>query len=58
LKSGRWEVIFHDEFDPEFDAFSEDVQNELLAVARAVEMLGPRQTGLMSELWIIQSIPT
>ncbi|MET0264504.1 MAG: type II toxin-antitoxin system RelE/ParE family toxin [Duganella sp.] len=37
----KWKVSFHDEFDPEFEAFSEDVQNELLAVALAVQQLGP-----------------
>lgn len=37
----KWKVFFHDEFDPEFDAFSEDVQDELLAVAAAVRELGP-----------------
>ena len=36
-----WEVEFHDEFDPEFDALSQDVQDELLATAKAVERLGP-----------------
>lgn len=36
-----WKVSFHDEFDPEFDAFSQDVQDELLAVAAAVKELGP-----------------
>lgn len=37
----RWKVIFHDDFDPEFDALSEDVQDQLLAVAAAVQELGP-----------------
>ncbi|MBV6322970.1 hypothetical protein [Duganella violaceipulchra] len=40
-QSQKWEVFFHDEFDPEFDAFSKDVQDELLAVAVAVRELGP-----------------
>jgi hypothetical protein len=34
-------VSFHDDFDPEFDTFSQDVQDELLAVAAAVRELGP-----------------
>ncbi|UUZ51054.1 type II toxin-antitoxin system RelE/ParE family toxin [Massilia sp. B-10] len=34
-------MIFHDEFDPEFDALSNDVQDELLATAAAVKQLGP-----------------
>lgn len=37
----KWKVTFHDDFDPEFDAFSDDVQDELLAVAAAVKQLGP-----------------
>jgi len=40
-KPTKWKVFFHDEFDPEFDAFSQDVQDELLAVAAAVQALGP-----------------
>jgi hypothetical protein len=36
-----WKVSFHNDFDPEFDAFSKDVQDELLAVADAVKRLGP-----------------
>jgi len=35
-------VFFHDEFAPEFDAFPQDVQDELLATAAAVKQLGPR----------------
>ena len=37
----KWEVFFHDDFDPEFDSLSEDVQDELLATADAVRKLGP-----------------
>lgn len=36
-----WSVSFHDEFDPEFDTLSQDVQDELLAAANAVQKLGP-----------------
>ena len=36
-----WEVIFHDAFDPEFDAFPVEVQDQLMAAAKAVENLGP-----------------
>ena len=39
--SRKWKVFFHDEFDPEFDAFSKDVQDELLAVAATLKELGP-----------------
>jgi hypothetical protein len=41
IQSTEWEVFFHDEFDPEFDAFSRDVQDELFAAAAAVRQLGP-----------------
>lgn len=37
----EWEVEFHDDFDPEFDALRQDVQDELLATAKAVQLLGP-----------------
>lgn len=37
----EWEVEFHDDFDPEFDALGQDVQDELLATAKAVQRLGP-----------------
>jgi len=36
-----WPVTFHDDFDAEFDAFSPDVQDELLASADALSKLGP-----------------
>lgn len=36
-----WKVTFHDDFDPEFDALSPEVQDGLLAVADAVKQLGP-----------------
>ena len=37
----QWEVSFHDDFDPEFDSFAQEVQDELLATAKAVRSLGP-----------------
>lgn len=37
----EWTVSFHDEFDTEFEAFSKNVQDELLASAVAVKRLGP-----------------
>jgi hypothetical protein len=37
----KWKVSFHDDFDPEFDSFPEDVQDELLAAAVTVQELGP-----------------
>lgn len=38
----QWVVTFHDDFDPEFDALSQDVQEQLLATAHALQQLGPR----------------
>ncbi len=37
-----WNVQFGDEFDVEFEAFAEEVQDNLLAVAKAVQMAGPK----------------
>ena len=33
----KWEVEFHEDFDPEFDALPEDVQDEILALGGALE---------------------
>ena len=38
----RWDVEIGDEFEPEFDAFSEEVQDEILAHARLLEAYGPQ----------------
>lgn len=38
----KWEVEFHKDFDPEFDALSDDVQKELLAHALLLEQFGPQ----------------
>ena len=38
----KWEVSFHEEFDPEFDALPEAVQDELLAHAKLLEQFGPK----------------
>jgi hypothetical protein len=38
----KWEVEFHKEFDPEFDALPDDVQNELRAHALLLEQFGPQ----------------
>lgn len=40
--SEKWEVIFHDEFLPEFHAFHADVRRELVAAAKAIELAGPK----------------
>jgi hypothetical protein len=37
-----WEVLFHEEFDPEFGGLPEDVQDELLANAKLLEQFGPQ----------------
>ena len=37
----NWKVSFHDDFDAEFDAFTADVQDALLAAAAALKRLGP-----------------
>lgn len=39
-----WTVIFHEEFEPEFDEFPAEVQDELYAEAGFVEKFGP-ETG-------------
>ena len=40
--SDSWEVILHGEFEPEFDALPEPVQDELLARARLLQQFGPQ----------------
>lgn len=37
-----WEVLFHDEFESEFEAFTEEVQDNLLAAARSLQIAGPK----------------
>ena len=38
----RWIIELGDEFEPEFDALHEDVQTEILALARLLQQFGPR----------------
>jgi hypothetical protein len=38
----KWEVSFHEEFDPEFEALSHAVQDEMLAHLKLLEQFGPR----------------
>ena len=38
----QWEVAFCEDFEPEFDALSEVVQDELLANAKLLETIGPQ----------------
>jgi len=40
----KWTVLFHDEFEREFDELSIEVQEELYAEAGFIELFGP-QTG-------------
>lgn len=37
-----WDVQFHDEFDAEFEALTEEVQDNLLAAAKAIQIAGPK----------------
>ncbi|MGB5768669.1 MAG: type II toxin-antitoxin system RelE/ParE family toxin [Crocosphaera sp.] len=37
----RWDVLFHEEFEAEFNKLSEAVQDELLAYAKLLEASGP-----------------
>jgi hypothetical protein len=37
----RWQVVLHDEFSVEFEAFAEVVQDEILAHGRLLEAFGP-----------------
>jgi hypothetical protein len=36
-----WEVLFHIDFEPEFDALAQAVQDELLSQALLLEQFGP-----------------
>jgi hypothetical protein len=38
---GLWKVSFHDDFELEFSAFSQEVQDELLAAADTLRRIGP-----------------
>ncbi|HEY4046814.1 MAG TPA: type II toxin-antitoxin system RelE/ParE family toxin [Acidobacteriaceae bacterium] len=40
----KWTVVFHEEFEPEFDKLPAEVQDELYAEAGFVEKFGP-ETG-------------
>lgn len=37
----KWVVDFHEEFEPEFDALPDEVQDEFYAEAQFLEMMGP-----------------
>jgi hypothetical protein len=36
-----WTVLYHDDFEPEFDALPEEVQDEILAQTALLERFGP-----------------
>jgi hypothetical protein len=38
----KWEVLFYEEFEAEFDALPEDVQDELFTHFKLLEQLGPQ----------------
>jgi hypothetical protein len=38
----KWEVEFHSDFSPEFDALPEEVQDEVLAQSVLLEQFGPQ----------------
>jgi hypothetical protein len=37
-----WEVYFHADFDPEYEALDEEVQDELLANLKLLQTFGPQ----------------
>ena len=42
VAAGEWTVELADEFEPEFDALPEDVQDEILAQSAVLAQFGPR----------------
>jgi hypothetical protein len=38
----KWEVLFHPEFDPEYEVLAQEVQDELLAHLKVLEEMGPQ----------------
>ena len=38
----KWIVLFHEDFEPEFNALREEVQDEMLAHAKLLEQFGPQ----------------
>ena len=40
--AATWGVLLDEEFEPEFDALPQDVQNELLAHAKLLQHFGPQ----------------
>lgn len=42
LRSAGWAVQFHDDFEAEFRSFDPEVQDNLLAAAKALQIAGPK----------------
>jgi hypothetical protein len=38
----KWIILFHEDFESEFDALPEEVQDEMLAHAKLLEEVGPQ----------------
>lgn len=38
----KWIALFHEDFEPEFDALLEEVQDEMLTHAKLLEQFGPQ----------------
>lgn len=38
----KWEVKFHDDFEPEFDKLDEEVQDEIYALGEVLKEFGPQ----------------
>ena len=52
----KWRILLHEDFDVEFDALSEEVQDEMLAHAKLLEQLDP-QLGWAGPASIPSTIP-
>lgn len=40
--ASAWKVVLHDDFDAEFEALADDVKDNLLAAANAIQIAGPK----------------
>jgi hypothetical protein len=45
-----WNVYFHADVDPEYEALDQEVQDDLLANLKLLEMFGPQRHANMKEL--------
>ena len=46
--ASAWKVVLHDDFDAEFEALADDVKDNLLAAANAIQIAGPKA----GRMWI------